>query len=221
MKKRILWFSILTGLTISICGQGVDTTYFINECLRGSIHKYNFYRLSVKSNDTIMVTDYCKNGKIRMIGAFKDKEFINPIGIFKYYDKNNNVTSLVVNQPQKYPELTSKFLPVPDSVNFNSDSLILFIAFNKNQKIQCYGYELPAYNRIGKWVFMEKRGHVKIIESYINNTLHGPILYYYDGKLAVSGYYSYGKQSGEWIVYNLTDGSVKYINVHKEGRIKK
>jgi antitoxin component YwqK of YwqJK toxin-antitoxin module len=218
MKKRVLWFSILTGLTLSVCGQEIDTTYFINECLIGSKNKYNFYRLSVKWNDTIMVTDYRKNGNIRMTGAFKEKEFINPIGIFTYYDKNNNVTSLVVNQAQKYPELTSKYLPVPDSVNFNTDSLVLIVGFNKNKKIKCYGYELPAFNRIGTWVFMEKRGHVKIIESYRNNTLHGPIFYYYDGKLSVSGNYSYGKQSGEWIVFNLSDGSVLDKKVYKEGR---
>jgi antitoxin component YwqK of YwqJK toxin-antitoxin module len=220
MKNKILAFSIIALLTIPVAGQKIDTIFYKNECTIGSVDHFKFYRLCTKvgDTDTIKVTDYYKNGAIRMTGTYKGKDFINPIGIFIYRNKKGNMTELEIFQPKKYPEITSKYLPIPKNINSESDSLLLLVAFYDNKNIKCYGYELPKYNRIGQWIFKDRKGHVLEIESHINNMLEGPFQAYYNGKLTISGQYSYGRKNGEWTFYN-SNGSVEKI-IYKQGEKK-
>jgi hypothetical protein len=218
IKNIILEFSILALITIPVSGQKIDTVFYINECTVGSVDHYNFYRLctNVGETDTIKVTDYYKNGAIRMTGTFKGKGFINRIGIFIYRNKKQIVTELEIFQPQNYPEITSKYLPIPKNINSESDSLLLYVAFYDNKNIKCYGYELPEYNRVGQWIFKDRKGQFLEIESHVNNMLDGPFQAYNKGKLTISGQYSYGRENGEWTFYN-SDGSEEKI-FYKQGK---
>ena len=208
IKNKSLVFSILALLTFPVSGQKTDKIFYENECTVGSIDHYKFYRLLSTVGDTIKVTDYYKNGSIRMTGAYKEKECINPVGIFVHRDKKHNVTELEIFQPKNYPEIVSKYLPIPKDINSESDSLLLLVGFYKNKNIKCYGYELPRYNRIGLWIFKDVKGEVMMIESHKNNMLEGPFQAYYKGKQTISGQYLYGHKNGEWTFYNL-DGSVE------------
>jgi antitoxin component YwqK of YwqJK toxin-antitoxin module len=218
MKEKIIQISALFILTISSAGQKIDTVYYNAQWDVTTKDNFKYYRLFTNIGDTIKVTDYYKNGTIQMTGGYKEREFINPIGMFIYYDRKRNKTQIEIFEPSKHPEICSKYIPIPENIGSKADSIILFVAFYNNKNIKCFGYELNKSNRIGQWVFKDRKGRIMMIESYQDNRLEGPYRCYYSNILFISGQYINNKKDGEWSLYHSVNGSLVKKVIFKDGK---
>jgi hypothetical protein len=75
MRKSISILIFLISVSISIKAQQIDTVYYDRDWNVTNSGNFKYYRLFVKIDDEVKVTDYYKNGNIQMTGVYKSVDF--------------------------------------------------------------------------------------------------------------------------------------------------
>jgi len=130
----------------------------------------------------VWIKYYKSNKSIRYKGKFNHGK---EIGVFKYYDINNDKTPVIIRE-------------------FNSDNNFENVSFySKDGILQSKG-KMQGKIRIGKWTYYHKDGKTILSEErYVNGKINGESkVYYANGKLTEVMHYVNGKLNGNYKRYS-------------------
>jgi len=148
----------------------------------------------------VWIKYYELNHQLRYTGQFNHGK---EIGIFKYYDINNDKIPIVIRK-------------------FNNTNDIAEVSFySLNGTLESTG-KMQGKNRIDKWLFYHKDGKTVMSEEfYKNGKKDGEAkLYYSNGKLTEVAHYLDGKLNGNYkrySIFNFLYQDLTYKNDELEG----
>ena len=225
MKEHTSIFLLFFSLSISVHAQQNDTIFYDKGWNETNANNCKFYRLYVNIEDVIKVTDYYKNGKIQMTGGYKSLDFKEPTGPFFYYNRKSKLTGLELYEPHLYPIIQAKLntsgVKIPEIEDL---SAILFVTYDKNDKIRVIGYGFDKCTAHGTWLYFNKKGNLIFKYNYFLNEKDGEcVCYSFYGTPMIIGNYKNVKKVGAW-EYRSPDGNVyktiNYIDGKKEEIIR-
>ena len=216
MKKTVTAMLALSFCFTVSTGQRVDTLYYDKNENPATKKHYNFYRVATQDSDFVKVIDYSKSGDVLMTGGYKSIQLTEKTGPF-YHFTGNRLILFELYEPSKYPELLKPLESVMALIPKQNDSLHLEVFFYKNLQIDAVGYRNSCCILHGTWIYFSRNGKEMTIQSYNYNKREGPVSIYYKDKLFLTGYFSDGKESGEWKYY-LVDGKVYRTKTYLDGK---
>lgn len=206
---------------ICIQAQKVDSIYYDKNGNKSTRKDFKYYRLYVQIGDLVKVTDYYKNGRIKMTGGYKSKDFIEATGPFFYYDKRKRITELKIFEPIKYPSIVSEINKTGIDIPIISDSLFFRAFYYKNGTINSLGYGTNFCSWQGTWLYFRKNGDLDSKVNFLNDRPDGEYVYYFNSFCPfIKGYYKDGKREGNWEYFNPSGKLTKTVRYFNGNKIK-
>ena len=216
--RYIFLISIFLLVTQVGLSQRIDTIYYNADGNQVTEDSFDYYRIAIQKDSVVRVVDYDKKGNIKTTGAFKTFDFIHKTGPFFYF-KKDKVYQLQIHEPSKYQKVLDRYGNYLEHIPKQSDSLMVLIHFKK-EKVQSIGYSSGCCSYHGIWLYFTKKGILWLKAEYLNDVLHGEVVFYINGIPLNNIQYKNGRKDGVAYFYDK-EGKLKRIKHYKNGKVEK